>query len=83
MILGLVGLMGWLVALSAVRRRWHERGTVTTLFALGMGVLIVTAGFSGGAYEQVVPLWLGLTLLFIPALPGVTALIAVWQRPDR
>lgn len=77
---GVVGLLGWLVTIWAARKGRGVRATVTTLFALGMITLIITAGVSGGAYAQIVPLWLGLTLLFIPVLPGVTALVAAWSR---
>jgi hypothetical protein len=82
-ILGAAGLSGWLLALAAVRRGWRERGVVTALFTVGVGVLVLSAGAEGGAYDRIVPLWLGLTLLCLPALPGITALVAVWHRTDR
>ncbi|MFF8762905.1 hypothetical protein ACF07Q_00215 [Nocardiopsis dassonvillei] len=82
-IVGATGLLGWLFALAAVRRGWWERGVVTALFTVGMGVLILSAGAEGGAYDRIVPLWLGLTLLCLLALPGVTALVAVWHGTDR
>jgi hypothetical protein len=80
---GAVGLLGWLVTIWTARRGRGVRATVTTLFVLGMITLITTAGISGGAYDQVVPLWLGLTLLFVLVLPGVTALVAAWSRGRR
>lgn len=82
-IVGAAGLAGWLFALAAVRRGWRERGVVTALFAVGLGVLILSAGAGGGAYDRIVPLWLGLTLLCLPALPGITALVAVWHGRGR
>lgn len=77
---GVLGLLGWLATLWAAQRGRGVRTIVTTLFALGMTTLIITAGVGGEAYEQIVPLWLGLTLLFIPVLPGIAALLAAWSR---
>lgn len=76
-------LLGWLAALRAVDHGWHERAVVTALFAIGTVWAIVNAGLSGGAYSRVVPLWLGLTLLLVPLMPALTALIAVWRKPQR
>ncbi|QUX27110.1 hypothetical protein KGD83_17375 [Nocardiopsis akebiae] len=77
------GLAGWLISLAAVRRGWRKRGMVTALFAVGMGALVLSAGGAGGAYDRIVPLRLGMTLLCPPALPGITALVAVWRGTDR
>ncbi|WP_035812821.1 hypothetical protein [Jiangella gansuensis] len=79
-IVGVLGLAGWLVAIWAAKRDRAVRATVTTLFALGMSTLTATAGMGGEAYDQIVPLWLGITLLVIAALPGVTAVLSVWFR---
>lgn len=80
---GVLGLLGWFATIWAAKRGRGVRTTVTTLFALGMVTLIITAGISGEAYEQIVPLWLGLTLLFIPVLPGLAALLAAWSRNNK
>ncbi|HEY8474255.1 MAG TPA: hypothetical protein VIL37_16685 [Natronosporangium sp.] len=77
-IVGVLGLAAWLGTIWAAKRDWRVRGTVTTLFVAGMGLLGINAGLGGDAYDQIVPPWLGLTLLVIPALPGVTALVAAW-----
>lgn len=83
-VVGVLGLFGWLGALWAARRDRGVRATVTTLFAVGMSVLLLDASMGGENYDQIVPLWLGLTLLILPALPGVTALVAAWTaKPQR
>lgn len=80
---GVAGLIAWLAALwFAQRGRW-VRGIVTTLFVVGIAVLILNAGIGGGAYDQIIPLWLGLTLLGISALPGLTALVSAWRKEGR
>jgi hypothetical protein len=82
-IVGVLGLVAWLGTIWATKRDWRVRGTVTTLFVAGMGLLVLDAGLGGEAYDQIVPLWLGLTLLVIPALPGVTALVAAWSGQQQ
>ncbi|SEF16773.1 hypothetical protein [Jiangella alba] len=80
LIVGVLGLAGWLVSLWAVRRDRAVRATVTTMFVLGMSTLATIAGAGGDPYEQYVPLWLGSTILVLLALPGLTAVLAVWFR---
>jgi len=80
---GILGLLAWLGALWAIGRTWHARATITTLFVVGTVFGITNAGLGGDAYPTIVPLWLGITLLCIPLLPGLTALLSVWRRSGR
>ncbi|ACQ82135.1 hypothetical protein Bcav_3893 [Beutenbergia cavernae DSM 12333] len=79
----LLGLLGWCGAWWSARSGRGVRAVATTLFAVGVTVLLSVAGLSGGAYDQVVPLWLGITSLVLPALPGLTAVLAAWSRSTR
>jgi hypothetical protein len=79
-VVGVLGLVGWLGALWCAKRERWVRASVTTLFVLGMSVLAIDAGASGEAYDRIVPLWLGSALLVIPLFPGVTALLAAWVK---
>lgn len=80
LIVGVLGLAGWLASLWAAKRDRGVRATVTTLFVLGMTTLATIAGAGGDPYDQYVPLWLGSTTLILLALPGITAVLAVWFR---
>lgn len=83
-IVGALGMIGWFATIWAAKRDRGVRATVTTLFAVGMSVLAIDATLGGEHYDRIVPLWLGLTLLILPALPGVTALVAAWSaKPQR
>jgi hypothetical protein len=82
-VVGALGLAGWLGALWAAKRDRRVRATVTTLFVLGISTLAAVAGAGGDPYDQYVPLWLGSTILVLLALPGVTAVLAVWFRERR
>lgn len=82
-IVGIVGVAGWLVALMAARRRGSARRTVTILFVVGMTVLAVVAGLGGAEYDQIVPLWMGATTLAVSAVTGATAVLAAWWRTPR
>jgi len=85
---GVLGLAGWLGALWSVKRDKAVRAWVTGLFVAGVAVLLLNVGLGGEHYERFVPLWLSLTLLAIPLLPGVTAVMAAWalhpvELPDH
>lgn len=80
LVTGVLGLAGWLVSLRAARRDRGVRATVTTLFLLGLTTLATVAGTGSDPYDQYVPLWLGGTILVLLALPGITAVLAVWFR---
>lgn len=82
-VIGVLGLGGWLVSIWMARRDRAVRATVTTMFVLGMLTLTTAAGMGGEAYDQIVPLWLSSTLLVLLALPGVTAVLAVWFRSGK
>jgi hypothetical protein len=82
-LIGVLGLAGWVSALVAIKRDRRVRAVVTALFAVGMSLLILDAGFSGDAYDLVLPLWLGMTLLTLPAMPGLAAVVAVWTKRSR
>ena len=78
---GILGVLCGLGTVWAARRGRGVRATVTTLFTIGMLTLLTNATLGGEAYDRIVPLWLGLTLLAVPALPGLTALLAAWRGP--
>ncbi|RIQ22314.1 hypothetical protein [Jiangella rhizosphaerae] len=80
LVVGVLGLAGWLAALWAAKRGRAVCATVTTLFVLGMTTVAAVAGAGGDPYDQYVPLWLGSTILVLLALPGITAVLAVWFR---
>ncbi len=82
LIVGVLGLAGWLLSLWAAKRDRGVRATVTTLFVLGMSALGAVAGAGGDPYNQYVPWWLGSTILVLLALPGSAAVLAAWFR-DR
>ncbi|WP_332719737.1 hypothetical protein [Pelagibacterium mangrovi] len=72
--------LGWLFSLAAAHHGRRERAVVTTVFVIAMCWLTFNAGIGGGGYDNIIPLWLGLILLLVPALPGITAMMVVWQR---
>ncbi|MFD1717303.1 hypothetical protein [Georgenia deserti] len=78
-----LGLACWLVSMWVARRGRGVRATMTTLFILGTLTLLTVAGMGGGAYDQIVPLWLGLTSLVLPVLPGLAAVVAAWSGRSR
>lgn len=82
-IVGVAGVSGWLFALLAVRRDRRTRAVVTTLFIAGLTVLAFVAGYGAGPYDQIVPLWMGMTTLGVSAITGATALLAAWWRKGR
>ncbi|MEU5871135.1 hypothetical protein AB0A73_06175 [Glycomyces sp. NPDC047369] len=77
---GVLGAVGWLVALARARRG-APRATVTVLFALGLLTALTLLGTGGEAYDVIVPLGYGL-LGLLPVLAGLAALVAVWRK-DR
>lgn len=82
-VVGVLGLGAWLAMYWSARRNRGTRAIVTTLFVLGLALVTVTTGMDGGAYARIVPTWLGVTLLCVPLLPGVTALVAAWTKDGR
>ena len=78
---GILALAGWLVTIWVAKRGRGVRGTVTALFIAGTLMGLVNAGTGADAYAQIVPLWLGVTLLVLPLLPGATATLAAWSGP--
>lgn len=80
-IVGVLGLAGWLGALWSAKKDVAVRAVVTTLFVIGTCVLLFDVGYAGEHYDPIVPLWLGVTLLVIPLLPGITAVMAAWVLP--
>ena len=82
--IGVLGAVAWLLAIWSARTGKGVRTVVTTLFTVGMAVLLFTATAQGAAYDRIVPAWLGMTTLALTAVPAVAALIVVWtQRLGR
>ncbi|WP_020580321.1 hypothetical protein [Actinopolymorpha alba] len=82
-VVGVLGLVGWLWTIWAVTRhkRWAP-AAVTVMFVLGVCVALLNLGFSGGAYTNVIPYTYG-TLGLLPVIPGLVAVLRVWQRHNQ
>ncbi|GAB3829276.1 hypothetical protein [Kribbella italica] len=80
-VVGVLGLVGWLTTLAGVSRgkRW-TRWVGTTLFAVGATVALIDVSVGGEAYKTIVPPFHG-TLGLLPALAGLVAVVALWRRP--
>ncbi|MEU6249646.1 hypothetical protein [Glycomyces sp. NPDC047010] len=75
--LGVLGAVGWLIALLRARRG-APRVTATVLFTLGLVTSLTLLGTGGENYDQIVPLGYGL-LGLLPVLAGLAALVSVWR----
>jgi len=76
---GVLGIVGWLTSLWAVRRRkrwalWF----VATWFALAVVTAGLTLGTGGAAYDVIVPTPLGL-LSALPLVAGALAMFRIWR----
>lgn len=80
MIIGVLGVGGWLAALLITRRGRWTRAVVTSMFAVGVLALARLAGYADGPYHPIVPLWLGTATLAVAGAAGVTATVAAWRR---
>lgn len=78
-IVGVLGVVSWIVAALITRRGRFLRSTVTTMFLVGLLTATTVAGTGGGPYERFVPLWLGVTLLIAPLIPSIIALVTAWR----
>ncbi|MGH1564676.1 hypothetical protein [Mumia sp. DW29H23] len=77
-VIGVLGVVGWIVTIWSARRGRAVRAIVTSLFVVGTVVNLTVAGLGGEAYDTIVPLWLGVTTLVLPGLAGIAALVAAW-----
>ncbi|SDK88112.1 hypothetical protein SAMN05216298_1812 [Glycomyces sambucus] len=77
--IGVLGCVGWLVAVALAKRPNASRITVTALFAIGLMTSLTLLSMGGEGYDLVVPLAHGL-LALLPLLAGLAAVVAVWRR---
>ncbi|MEV5570010.1 hypothetical protein AB0L06_08165 [Spirillospora sp. NPDC052269] len=78
-VVGGLGVLCWLWTIwAALARRRHARALITTLFAVGTGVVLMNFSFSGGAYDRVLPDLYGYAGL-LPAIAGVAAVVSAWR----
>ncbi|GAB3564335.1 hypothetical protein [Spelaeicoccus albus] len=76
-VIGILGIVGWVGALWALRTRIAFPVSVT-LFVVGTVLALVTASSSGGAYDTIVPVQFG-TLALLPSVPGLAAVVVLWR----
>ena len=76
---GVLGIVGWLTSLWAVRRRSRRALWLAAVwFALAVVAAGLTLGTGGEAYDVIVPTPLGL-LSALPLVAGVVVLMRMWR----
>ncbi|GAB3141768.1 hypothetical protein GCM10027290_15040 [Micromonospora sonneratiae] len=78
-IVGVLGIAGWLWTILGVTRRANWARTVSTvMFALGAGTALLNLTFTGGAYDNVIPARYSVPGL-LPVLVGLVAVVLLWR----
>lgn len=76
---GVVGALGWLVTLWAVRRGWRWAPLLATVVLL-VALAVTGADLAVSEYGQpILPTWLGLVGL-LPCVAGLVAVVLLWRR---
>ena len=79
-IIGLLGVVGWLVSIQATRRAWRwARGLTTGLWLVAVAVALFVALAPAEPYERLAPAGIA-ALTALPCVAGFVAVVQLWRH---